>query len=217
MLMLAEPVPAAEALRLGLLTRLVDADEEVLPAAQELAARLAAGPTVAYGPDQAAAADRRAGTLAEALAAEAEAQGICGDTVDHRTATAAFVAKEKPQFTGRVGRPGRRRSVLLRVEVGLFAEHEGLHGQLVAARRDERGQLTRAELIDVGPEARTASAGDAASIGRATLTNQVRSGPVGRPGRPALVNVRSRRRAPRSARARGQPAAGRGSSRSRCV
>ena len=49
LLLLAEPVRAPECQSLGLLSRLVDADEEVLPAAQELATRLAAGPTVAYG------------------------------------------------------------------------------------------------------------------------------------------------------------------------
>jgi 2-(1,2-epoxy-1,2-dihydrophenyl)acetyl-CoA isomerase len=45
MLLLAEPVGAADAQRIGLLNRLVDDDAGVLPAAQELAARLAAGPT----------------------------------------------------------------------------------------------------------------------------------------------------------------------------
>jgi 2-(1,2-epoxy-1,2-dihydrophenyl)acetyl-CoA isomerase len=101
LLMLAEPVPAAEAERLGLLTRLVDDDEAVLPAAQELAARLAAGPTVAYGAIKRQLSVGDAGTLSEALAAEAQAQAICGGTADHRNATAAFVAKEKPVFEGR--------------------------------------------------------------------------------------------------------------------
>jgi 2-(1,2-epoxy-1,2-dihydrophenyl)acetyl-CoA isomerase len=98
LLMLAEPVPAAEADRLGLLTRLVDDDELVLPAAQELAARLAAGPTVAY-----AAIKRQltVTTLAEALDVEAEVQAACGATEDHRNATAAFVAKRRPTFHGR--------------------------------------------------------------------------------------------------------------------
>src|SRR3954466_4396586 len=41
LLLFAEPVPAAEAARLGLLTRTVDSDDEVLPAAQALARRLA--------------------------------------------------------------------------------------------------------------------------------------------------------------------------------
>lgn len=101
LLMLAEPVPAEEALRLGLLNRLVDDDEQVLTAAQELAARLAAGPTIAYGSIKQQLSIGGAGTLAEALAAEAEAQTICGRTEDHRNATAAFVRKEKPVFEGR--------------------------------------------------------------------------------------------------------------------
>ena len=100
MLMLAEPVPAEEALRLGLLTRLTGTDDEVLPAAQELAARLSAGPTVAYAQIKRQLLIGACAPLDQALAAEAEAQRICGDTVDHRAATAAFVAKEKPQFTG---------------------------------------------------------------------------------------------------------------------
>jgi 2-(1,2-epoxy-1,2-dihydrophenyl)acetyl-CoA isomerase len=101
LLMLAEPVPAQEALRLGLLTRLVDDDEKVLPAAQELAARLAAGPTVAYGQIKRQLFIGGTGTLAEALDAELEAQRVSGDTSDHREATAAFVRKEKPVFGGR--------------------------------------------------------------------------------------------------------------------
>ncbi|MCW3842072.1 enoyl-CoA hydratase-related protein [Micromonospora yasonensis] len=101
LLMLAEPVGAEEAYRLGLLTRLVDDDEQVLPAAQELAARLAAGPTVAYGAIKRQLSIADAGTLADALAAEAQAQSICGATADHKAATLAFVNKQKPVFEGR--------------------------------------------------------------------------------------------------------------------
>ncbi|MEV1329170.1 enoyl-CoA hydratase-related protein [Micromonospora costi] len=100
LLMLAEPVRAEEACRLGLLNRLMDDDEKVLPAAQELAARLAAGPTVAYGAIKRQLSIADAGTLADALAAEAQAQAICGATTDHRAATMAFVAKERPVFEG---------------------------------------------------------------------------------------------------------------------
>jgi 2-(1,2-epoxy-1,2-dihydrophenyl)acetyl-CoA isomerase len=100
MLMLAEPVGAGDALRLGLLTRLVSADEEVLPAAQEFAARLAAGPTVAYGQIKRQLLAGASGDLDQALEVEADAQRIAGATDDHRNATAAFVAKEKPTFTG---------------------------------------------------------------------------------------------------------------------
>lgn len=99
--MLAEPVRAEEACRLGLLNRLTDDDEQVLPVAQELAARLAAGPTVAYGAIKRQLSIADAGTLADALAAEAQAQSICGATADHRAATLAFVGKQKPVFEGR--------------------------------------------------------------------------------------------------------------------
>jgi 2-(1,2-epoxy-1,2-dihydrophenyl)acetyl-CoA isomerase len=101
LLMLAEPVDSAEALRLGLLTRLVDDDEKVLPAAQELAARLASGPTVAYGQIKHELAAAATSTLAAALTVEAQAQNASGATADHRNATAAFVRKEKPVFEGR--------------------------------------------------------------------------------------------------------------------
>ncbi|MEU8259158.1 enoyl-CoA hydratase-related protein [Micromonospora sp. NPDC048999] len=101
LLMLAEPVGAEEASRLGLLTRLVADDEQVLPTAQELAARLAAGPTVAYGEIKRQLSVAEAGTLADALAAEAQAQSTCGATVDHRASTMAFVNKQKPTFEGR--------------------------------------------------------------------------------------------------------------------
>lgn len=101
LLMLAEPVPAAEALRLGLLTRLVDDDEQVLAAAQELAGRLAAGPTVAYGAIKRELSIGGVGTLADALAAEAQAQATCGATADHREATMAFVGKRQAVFQGR--------------------------------------------------------------------------------------------------------------------
>jgi 2-(1,2-epoxy-1,2-dihydrophenyl)acetyl-CoA isomerase len=101
LLLLAEPVDAAEAARLGLLTRLVDDDAQVLPAARDLAARLAAGPTTAYAAIKRQLAVGGSGSLADALAAEAAAQQRCGSTADHAAATRAFVAKQRPTFTGR--------------------------------------------------------------------------------------------------------------------
>ncbi|HEU4348085.1 MAG TPA: enoyl-CoA hydratase-related protein [Actinoplanes sp.] len=101
LLLLAEPVKSAAAQQIGLLSRMTDDDEQVVPAAQELAARLAAGPTVAYGAIKRELSIGDAGTLSDALAAEAQAQAICGATADHRSAVAAFVAKHKPVFEGR--------------------------------------------------------------------------------------------------------------------
>ena len=101
LLMLAEPVGAEEALRLGLLTRLVG-DRR-----RGAAGRAGAGRPAGRRPDRGVRADQArscssaaSGTLDDALALEAEAQRICGATADHRNATAAFVAKEKPTFTG---------------------------------------------------------------------------------------------------------------------
>ncbi|MGC9667884.1 enoyl-CoA hydratase-related protein [Planosporangium sp. 12N6] len=100
LLMLAEPIDAQEAVRLGLLTRMVDDDEEVLPAARALASRLASGPTVAYAQIKRQLRIGGTGTIAEALDAEYEAQRATGATADHRNATFAFVRKERPVFEG---------------------------------------------------------------------------------------------------------------------
>lgn len=99
LLMFAEPVRAEEAFRLGLLSRVVDSDEEVLDTAFELAQRLAAGPTTAYA--QIKRELMTSSGLAAFLDVEASAQAVCGATHDHRNATFAFVNKEKPTFTGR--------------------------------------------------------------------------------------------------------------------
>jgi len=100
LLLLAEPIAAPQAEKYGMLSRLVDSDDEVLPAAQELASRLAAGPTVAYGAIKRELSIGDAGTLSDALAAEAQAQAICGGTADHKAAVSSFLAKQKPVFEG---------------------------------------------------------------------------------------------------------------------
>ncbi|GAA4207342.1 enoyl-CoA hydratase/isomerase family protein [Actinocatenispora rupis] len=99
--LLGDKVTAAEAYRLGLLTELRDTDDDVLPAATALATRLAAGPTIAYAQLKRELATGAGGTLADALAVEADAQAICGATGDHLEATEAFVAKRRPDFHGR--------------------------------------------------------------------------------------------------------------------
>ncbi|MEO6886308.1 MAG: enoyl-CoA hydratase-related protein [Jatrophihabitantaceae bacterium] len=98
--LLAEPVTADAALEMGLVNAVVEPDH-LLPAAQELAARLANGPTAAYAAIKASVAYAASSTLAESLAKEAELQTAMGRTEDHRNATAAFVAKQKPVFLGR--------------------------------------------------------------------------------------------------------------------
>lgn len=98
--LLARPITAQQAQQYGLVTQLLPA-EQVLPAAQELAAQLAAGPTVAYAGIKSAIHYAATATFEQALDKEAVLQAAAGATEDHRAATAAFVAKQKPVFTGR--------------------------------------------------------------------------------------------------------------------
>jgi 2-(1,2-epoxy-1,2-dihydrophenyl)acetyl-CoA isomerase len=97
--LLAEPISADAALEMGMVNAVVEPDR-LLPAAQELAARLAAGPTAAYAAIKAGLDFAADSDLPGALAREAELQNAMGSTVDHRASTAAFVAKQKPTFVG---------------------------------------------------------------------------------------------------------------------
>jgi 2-(1,2-epoxy-1,2-dihydrophenyl)acetyl-CoA isomerase len=100
LLLLAEPLAAARALELGLVSQVVD-DADLPAAAGALAARLAMGPTAAYAGIK-AELDYAAGhDLAAALEQEAEVQAALGRTADHLAATAAFAQKQRPTFQGR--------------------------------------------------------------------------------------------------------------------
>jgi 2-(1,2-epoxy-1,2-dihydrophenyl)acetyl-CoA isomerase len=97
--LLAEPVDADAALQMGLVNAVAE-PERLLPAAQELATRLAAGPTAAYAAIKQSLAYAATASLADALAKEGELQEAMGATEDHRNATAAFLAKQQPVFAG---------------------------------------------------------------------------------------------------------------------
>jgi 2-(1,2-epoxy-1,2-dihydrophenyl)acetyl-CoA isomerase len=99
MLLLAEPVPSAQALEMGLVNAVVP-DADLPGAARELAVRLAAGPTVAYGAIKEAMSYAASASLPDALEREAALQARCGVTADHAAATDAFVAKQPPVFAG---------------------------------------------------------------------------------------------------------------------
>jgi 2-(1,2-epoxy-1,2-dihydrophenyl)acetyl-CoA isomerase len=100
MLMLAEPVTAAQALEMGMVNAVVPG-ADLMPTATELAARLAAGPTVAYAAIKRTIGFAASHDLPASLAQEAEAQARCGATEDHRNAVEAFLAKQQASFTGR--------------------------------------------------------------------------------------------------------------------
>ena len=99
LLMFPRTVPASEALELGLVNRVVNADE--LPGVVgELARTLAAGPTLAYGAIRRSVAFSAGHPLSESLAQEAEQMALTGMSQDHAAAVASFLAKEKPTFQG---------------------------------------------------------------------------------------------------------------------
>jgi len=100
LLLLPRTVPAAECLELGLVTEVVP-DEELAARTAELATRLAAGPTVAYGAIRRAVAFSATHDLPDALAFEGSLMDLAGTTADHEAAVTAFIAKQKPVFQGR--------------------------------------------------------------------------------------------------------------------
>jgi 2-(1,2-epoxy-1,2-dihydrophenyl)acetyl-CoA isomerase len=93
-------VPADEALALGLATQVVPAGE-LAETVGELAARLAAGPTVALGAMRLSLTYAADHTFTEAVAFESAQMTRTGKTSDHAAAVEAFLAKEKPAFEGR--------------------------------------------------------------------------------------------------------------------
>ncbi|RVQ65276.1 2-(1,2-epoxy-1,2-dihydrophenyl)acetyl-CoA isomerase [Croceicoccus ponticola] len=100
MALMGEKVSADDALAMGLIAEVAD-DDAVLTRAQEIAARLAAGPSKAIGLIRRqinAAVDE---TLAQSLMTERDNQRACGHSEDFKEAIAAFGEKRKPVFKGR--------------------------------------------------------------------------------------------------------------------
>lgn len=98
--LLADTIDAAEALRLGLVNRVVAADM-LEAAAMEPARRLAAGPTEAYGRIKNLLGASGDNTLAQQLDAERDAFLAAAATADFAEGVAAFLDKRPPRFTGR--------------------------------------------------------------------------------------------------------------------
>jgi 2-(1,2-epoxy-1,2-dihydrophenyl)acetyl-CoA isomerase len=97
--LLGDIVPASEAERLGLVSRVVPRAELDATVA-ELAARLAAGPPLALSMTKRLLDQSAQHTLAQALEAEAQAQAVNLATRDTAEAMVAFVERRDPRFEG---------------------------------------------------------------------------------------------------------------------
>lgn len=91
---------AADARAAGLVASVVPG-ERLADATRELAARLAAGPTVAISLTKRLVNAAEDDDLAASLAAEAALQDVAGSTEDHAEGVAAFTEKRDPRFGGR--------------------------------------------------------------------------------------------------------------------
>ncbi len=99
----ADEVDATRALELGLVNKVVPADE-LLPAAMELAQRLAQGPTRAIGMIKNMLNRSFESSLEDAMEREAALQGIAVSTSDVREGIMSFFEKRPPDFSGKLRR-----------------------------------------------------------------------------------------------------------------
>jgi enoyl-CoA hydratase/carnithine racemase len=100
MLLTGDPVPAAQAHRMGLVSA-VHEPGELLPAALALAATIAARPPIAAQAAKANLLAARSMGLEQAIQYEREMQTICMATSDAAEGRQAFAAKRPARFTGR--------------------------------------------------------------------------------------------------------------------
>ncbi|MCW5876688.1 MAG: enoyl-CoA hydratase/isomerase family protein [Anaerolineales bacterium] len=100
MVLTGDPISAAEAQAAGLVNRLV-ADDQVLPAARELAGRIAERPAVAVRLARAAVRYGVEHGLREGLEMERRNYRLLYDTQDQKEGMAAFIEKRKAKFVGK--------------------------------------------------------------------------------------------------------------------
>jgi len=100
LILLADIIDAPEALRIGLVNRVVPA-EQLEHETLKLAERLAQGPTVAYGLAKTGLYQGLGMSLEDVLNMEARNQAIAARTPDRAEGVAAFREKRPPRFTGR--------------------------------------------------------------------------------------------------------------------
>ncbi|HEY6459648.1 MAG TPA: enoyl-CoA hydratase family protein [Polyangiaceae bacterium] len=102
LLFTGDVVTADEALRIGLVNRVVPA-AECLSASQAFAARLASGPAFAHAMTKQMLESEHGMTLEQAIEAEAQAQAVCMQHPDFRAAYDAWKEKRPIRFAGAPG------------------------------------------------------------------------------------------------------------------
>lgn len=99
LMLVGEPITAADAHRMGLVNEVVPA-AQVLPRAQEIARRIAANAPIAVQAVKRTARDTSGLPLADAYLLENEAKRIVMDSEDAREGPRAFMEKREPTFRG---------------------------------------------------------------------------------------------------------------------
>ena len=100
LLMFGEVFDAARALELGFVNRVEEDGPAALALATEWAQKLARGPQFAHRMTKRMLEQEHGMSLRDAMEAEAQAQAICMQHPDFRTAHDAFKRKERPVFEG---------------------------------------------------------------------------------------------------------------------
>ena len=100
LLLLGEKVEASRAADIGLATTVV-ADDELAPVTEELAGRLASGPSLAYGVTKVLLSREQDMDLGSAIELEAFTQALLMTTEDHAEFYEAFTGKRPPDWQGR--------------------------------------------------------------------------------------------------------------------
>lgn len=100
LIMLGDIIEAEEAQRIGLVNRVVPADQ-LQAATQQLAERLGNGPTLAHGLAKTGVYQSMNMPLEDVLNMEARNQAVAGRSEDRAEGAAAFREKRPPRFIGR--------------------------------------------------------------------------------------------------------------------
>ncbi|MDD4859947.1 MAG: enoyl-CoA hydratase-related protein [Dehalococcoidales bacterium] len=99
-LLTGDPLTAAEALKIGLVNRVVPA-ADLMKTTHELAQKIAGGASMALNLTRQALKKSLNNTLAQQVEVEYATMSICSRTADHKEGLKAFMEKRPPQFKGK--------------------------------------------------------------------------------------------------------------------